>query len=167
MPLNLLAIDVGSAPGDDTGDPGRTSFQKVNTNMGLIAGALEDAEVKAFVVKCVAKDVAVAVESDIEWWHQPYSFVLLEVRAAVFEEQSGGDIVIDILENGVSVLDSNMLVIPAGSDTSVGHSPAAFLDNIILNDGAKITIDVVDVGTGATAKGLEVTLLGYVIWTSF
>jgi hypothetical protein len=167
MPLNLLGIDVGLAPGDDTGDKGRVAFQKINTNSALIAGAMEDAEIKAFVVKCVAKDVEVAVESDVEWWRQPYSFVLLEVRASVFEEQSGGDIVIDILEDGLSVLDSNMLVIPAGSDTSVGHSPAPVLADIILNDNTKMTIDVVDVGTGATAKGLEVTLIGFVIWTSF
>jgi hypothetical protein len=167
MPVNLLGIDVGLAPGDETGDPGRVAFQKVNVNSALIAGAFEDAEIKAFVVKCVAKDVVVAVESAIEWWRQPYSFVLLEVRASVFQEQSGGDIIIDILENGVSVLDSNMLIIPAGSDTSVGHSPAADIYDIILENNSKMTIDVVDVGTGATAEGLEVTLIGFVIWTSF
>jgi hypothetical protein len=167
MPLNLLGVDVGSSPGDETGDEGRVAFQKLNVNSALIAGAMEDAEIKAFVVKCVAKDVAVEVEAAVEWWRQPYSLVLLAVRAAVFEEQSGGDIVIDILEDGVSVLDSNMLVIPADSDTSVGHSPAPYIYNIILNDNSKMTIDVIDVGTGATAKGLEVTLIGFVIWTSF
>ena len=59
-----------------------------------------------------------------------------------------------------------MLTIPAGSETSVGHSPAPELGSTILGDNSKMTIDVVSVGTGATATGLEVTLIGYVIWAT-
>ncbi len=167
MPLELLTIGVGTIPGDEQGDPGRTAFQKVNTNSALIAGAMEDAEVKAFVIKCVAKDILVEVADAVEWWRQPYAFVLLEVRAAVYLEQSGGDIVIDIVENGLSVLDSNMLVIPAGSDTSVGFTSPPLAESVILTSNSKMEIDVVDVGSGATATGLEVTLIGFVIWASF
>lgn len=167
MPLTLLNIDVGTIPGDATGTPGRTAFQRINTNNALIAGAMEDAEIKAFVVKCVAKDTIVEVADAVEWWRQPYAFVLLEVRAAVYLEQSGGDIVIDITENGFSVLDSNMLIIPAGSDTSYGYSPQALSEFVILSDNAKMAINVVDIGSGAVATGLEVTLIGFVVLTSF
>ena len=166
MPLDLPRIDVGSIPGDKTGDPGRTAFQKFNTSADLIEEAMEDAELKAFVVKCVAKDTVVEVEETVEWWRQPYAFVLVEVRAAVFVEQSGSDIQIDIREDGVSILDSILLTIPAGSDTSVGYSPGPDVSYIILGDNALMEIDVVDVGSGATATGLEVTLLGYVILTT-
>ena len=167
MPIGLQDINVGTTPGDDTGTKGRDAFIVVNDNNALIESAIEDAELKAFVVKCVGKDTVVTVEESVEWWRQPYAFVLMEVRAAVFEEQSGADIQLDILEDGVSILDSNGLVIPAGSDTSVGHSPAPDVRYTILEDNNLMTIDVVDVGSGATATGLEVTLIGYVIWTTF
>lgn len=167
MPIGLGLIDVGTVAGDRTGTPGRNSFQIVNANSEIIEAAIEDAELKAFVVKCVGKDTVVAVEESVEWWRQPYAFVLTDVRAAVFEAQSGADIVLDVLEGGVSVFDSNQLVIPAGSETSYGFSPAPNVYNVILMDNSKMTIDIVDVGSGATALGLEVTLIGYVIWTTY
>ena len=167
MPIGLNIIDVGTVPGDRQGDPGRTAFQKINANSQILESAIEDAELKAFVVKCYAKDQVVAIETDVEWWHQPYAFVLTEVRAGVYAEQSGGDIQIDITQNGVSIFDSILLTIPAGSDTSVGYSPAPDVAYTILQDNAKIGIDVVDVGSGATALGLEVIVTGYVIWTTY
>lgn len=166
MPIGLQQINVGSAPGDNLGDPARTAFQKTNFNSDAIEEALEDAELKAFVVKCYGKDTVVAIEDAVEWWRQPYGFVVTEVRASVFAEQSGSDILIDILENGLSILDSNGLVIPAGSDTSVGFSPQPLPDPVIIMDNSLMTIDVLDVGSGATATGLEVTILGYVIWAT-
>ncbi len=167
MPLNLLSIDIGTIPGDETGTPGRICFDRININNALIAGAMEDAEIKAFVIKCFAKDIVVEVADAVEWWRQPYAFVLLDVRAAVYLEQSGGDIVIDITEDGLSVLDSNMLVIPSGSDTSVGFTSPPLSEPVILANNSKMEIDVVDVGSGATATGLEVTLIGFVILVSF
>ena len=100
MSLGLEIIDIGTVAGDNSGDPGRTAFDKINDNFATLETALEnsleDAVLKAFVVKCVAKDTVVAVGNAVEWWRQPYAFVVQEVRAAVFAEQSGSDIVVDI-----------------------------------------------------------------------
>jgi len=167
MPITLQQINVGVAPGDDKGDKGRIAFTKINENSDVLEAIIEDAETKAFVVKCYAKDAVVEVATAIEWWRQPYAFVLTEVRAAVFAAQSGADIQIDILEDGYSILGSNLLTIPAGSETSLGYSPAPDVLYTILENNRKMTIDVVDAGSGATATGLEVTLIGYVIWTTF
>ena len=163
MPIGLGLIDVGEIAGDGTGDKARVAFQKINANSALIEAAVEDAELKAFVVKCVGKDVAVAAEDSIEWWRQPYAFVLLEVRAACFAA-GGNEVVIDIRENGSSVLGSGLLVILEGSET--GYS--SVLD-VILADNSKMEIDIVSAGGSGSGDvlGLEVTLIGYVIWTSF
>jgi len=37
----------------------------------------------------------------------------------------------------------------------------------ILETGSKITIDVNQVGSGTAGQWLKVSLIGYVIWTSF
>jgi len=164
MPIGLVDVYTGTVAGDRTGTPGRAAFEIVNANSAIIESAMEDAELKAFVVKCVAKDVAVVVEDAVEWWRQPYAFVLLEVRAAAFAA-GGNDVVVDITENGVSVLDSELLVIPAGSETSYGYSPGALVDYVILGDNARMEIDIVAAGGSGSGDvlGLEVTLLGYVI----
>jgi len=169
MPIGLGIINVGTVAGDRTGTPGRNAFEIVNSNSAIIEAAMEDAELKAFVVKCVAKDTIVAPEADIEWWRQPYAFVLTEVRAACYAA-GGDDIVVDILENGVSVLSIDDLTIPAGSTTSVGYSPDPLPAPTILADNALMTIDIVAAG-GSTpasgdATGLEVTLIGYVVWVT-
>ena len=179
MPLTLTAIDVGSAPGDKTGDPGRTAFQTTNTNMALIAGAIEDVEIKAFVVSVTDEQQTVderitalgTTDNILRTFRMPYSFVLLEARASFNVEDSGGDIDFDILEEGVSIFASgSALTIGSGVKTSGGFSPAPVFagTNIILNDDNEIQIMLLSQPSGGSVgKGVNVTLIGYVIWTSF
>jgi len=179
MPLELGAIDVGSAPGDKTGDPGRTAFQTTNTNMALISGFAADAEIKAFTAsvtdeqQTVDERIAVLGTSDdiLRTFRMPFSFVLLEVRASFNVEDSGGDLDLDILEDGVSIFASgSALTLGSGMRTSVGYSPAPEFaaTNIILNDDSEIKVQLLSQPSGGSVgKGLNVTLIGYVIWTSF
>jgi len=165
MPLSLQAIDIGSAPGDETGDPGRTAFDKTNTNMALIAGAMEDAEVKAFVIGCTAKGTDVVVEDKVESFRMPYAFVLLDVMGDVDVAPVGADIVIDVNEDGYTILGTAGLVISDGNETS---DPAPeILSYMILEKNSKITIDVLQVGSTTAGEWLKVSLIGFVIATSF
>jgi hypothetical protein len=167
--MGLQDIFLGTFAGDNTGTPGRDCFDRINQNNATIEAAMEDAELKAFVVKLFSKDDLVEAEDSKEWWRQPYAFVVLEVRAATFSS-GADDVVIDIRENGSSILDSNLLEVPAGATTSVGFSPQALPYPVILSDNARMDIDVVSVGiSGAQSgapSGLEVTLIGYVIWVT-
>ena len=168
MPITLLEIDVGSAPGDKTGDPGRTSFEKVNYNFALIAGALPDAELKAFVVGCTAPEVDLEVKTKVEYFRMPYSFVLLDASACVDVAPEGDDIVLDILENGYSVLDTSGLIIPAGSETSLDSTiQPVIAPSFILERDNKVSIDVLNIGSTTPGQWLKVTLHGFVSWTSY
>jgi hypothetical protein len=164
MPIGLQDIYTGTVAGDRTGTPGRDAFTIINNNNAILEAAIEDAELKAFVVKCYGKDATVEVADAIEWWRQPYAFVLLEIRAACYAA-GGNDVVIDLTENGSSVLGSDLLVIPEGSETSYGYSPEPITEYVILGDNSKMEIDVVGAGGSGSGDvlGLEVTLLGYVI----
>ena len=169
MPIGLLDVYTGTVAGDRTGTPGRNCFEIMNENSSIIEAAMEDAELKAFVVKCVAKDVEIVAEDAVEWWRQPYAFVVLEVRVACYAP-GGSDTVIDITAGGVSILDTDLLVIPAGSETSAGFSPQPMVDHVILLDNQKMEIDILEAGGSggsSAATGLEVTMLGYVIWATF
>lgn len=168
--INLTDIDIGSAPGDKTGDPGRTAFSTINNNNAIIEAAIEDASIKGFTISCcdeeqtIEERLALLTTDILRTTRMPYALVLTEVRANVNAADSGGDITLDLLENGVSILDSGLLVIPAGSETSYGHSPAPLSELIILEDSRKIQVEHVSSPTGGAATGLEVQLIGYAIW---
>lgn len=163
MPIVPQIIDVGEAPGDKSGDPGRTCFQKCNYNFDLVAESLEDAELKAFVVGCTAKGDDIEVDDEVEHYHMPYAFILTEVQAGVKVAPDGDDIVIDIKENGYSVLDTGGLVIEDGE--KFGSSEP--LTSTLLEKGSEITIDVTQVGSTTPGEWLKVTLVGYVIWVTY
>ncbi len=165
MPLVLQAINVGSAPNDGTGDPGRTAFQKVNDNFSVLAGAVDDIEYKSFVVGCTGKGVALAPATQVEYFNMPYSFVLTGAKASVAVAGVGSDTVLDVLEGSTSVLSTSGLVIPAGSTLSAGSPESAINGTVILEENNQINFDIVSVGSGTPAEWLKITLLGYVIWT--
>lgn len=60
MPLTLTPIDIGAAPGDGTGDPARTAFDKINENNILIEAIVAAIEL-ALADKQDAADLAADV----------------------------------------------------------------------------------------------------------
>ncbi len=177
MPITLQQVSVGTVPGDKTGDEGRPAFIKVNANSLLLEAAWEDVERKAFVIsvtdeqQTIDERIAVLGTSDgvLRTFRMPFAFVLVEARASCKLEDSGGEIALDILENGVSVFESgDSLIIGSGSKTSVGYSPAPVIYDIILADDNEIQIVLLSQPSGGSiAVGVNVTLIGYVIWATF
>ena len=85
---------------------------------------------------------------------------LVEVQAALTTPQASGAIfTVDINEAGASVL-STKLTIDNTEATSITSTTPAVISDPLLAKGAKVTVDIDQVGNG-TAKGLSVTLIGY------
>jgi hypothetical protein len=172
MSLGLQEITIG-AVGAGNGDKGWQFSEKINENFAAVDGALEDAEMKAFVISCTDENQTIeerlqALDSNNRFrsFRIPFSFALTEVRASI-EGTEGDDVVLDITENGESIFGSgDKLTIPAGSETSVGSSPGVDVQYVILQDNNKIQVFLDSAPSGGTAVCLTVTLIGYVIWTS-
>jgi hypothetical protein len=94
----------------------------------------------------------------------PYGFVITDVRASLKTPTVGtsNDVVLDVLVNGSSVLDSNQLVIPGELKTSV-QSGLPVIESAVISDDDEITIVSVSPGTGNVAAGLKVRLIGYAV----
>jgi hypothetical protein len=91
----------------------------------------------------------------------PYDFTLSEVRASLTTAQSSGSIfTVDINQNGTSILGTK-LTIDNGEKTSVTAATAATIVTSNLTNDAEMTIDIDQIGDG-TAKGLKVTLIGFI-----
>lgn len=92
-------------------------------------------------------------------FRMPYPYALDEVRASVTTAPTGAAIVVDINENGTSIL-STPISIDAGTKSSVASATPAVGSDARLENDSEITIDIDQVGSTVAGTGLKVTLIG-------
>jgi len=86
-------------------------------------------------------------------FRMPYAMTLTSVRANLTTAPTASSLILDIKENGTSVL-SSLLTLAIGSETSTSTA----ISDASLADDAKITINITQ--AGGVAAGLKVTLIG-------
>jgi hypothetical protein len=92
-------------------------------------------------------------------FRMPCAVTLTAVRASVGTAPTGSTIIVDINENGSSIL-STRLSIDASEKTSTTAATAAVISDTALADDAEITIDIDQIGSTIAGAGLKVTLIG-------
>lgn len=93
-------------------------------------------------------------------FRMPFAMRLTAVRASVNTAPTGSTIIVDINEDGVSIL-STRITIDASEETSeTAATPPVISDSLLAND-AEITIDIDQVGSTISGKGLKIWLIGY------
>ena len=91
----------------------------------------------------------------------PYTIGLTEVRASVGQAPIGGDIEIDILDSGLSILNSPLVIDASQTTSTTSTRPYELNTRANIIDNTNITINVQSVGGVAQpGKGLKVTLIG-------
>ena len=90
-------------------------------------------------------------------FRMPYAATLLAVRANVKTAPTGAILIVDINEDGTSVL-STKLSIDATEKTSTTAATAAVISDSALADDAEMTIDIDQVGSTVAGVGLKVGL---------
>jgi len=91
------------------------------------------------------------------YFRMPYAATLLAVRASVNTAASGSTIIVDINEDGTSVLGSK-LSIDAGEKTSTTAASGVTISDSALADDAEMSIDIDQIGSSVAGKGLKVYL---------
>lgn len=90
-------------------------------------------------------------------FRMPYALNLQYVRASLTSASSDGDIVVNVDQNGATILGSKISIdVTELTSTTAATQPTVTVT--ALADDAEITIDVQSAGTGA--RGLKVTLVG-------
>lgn len=92
-------------------------------------------------------------------FRMPYGFSLTGVRASATNAPTGSNLVVDINQNGSSIL-STKLSIDAGEKTSTTAATPPVISDTTLDDDAEITIDIDEVGSTLAGAGLKVYLIG-------
>lgn len=89
----------------------------------------------------------------------PFGMTLTAVRASVTTAPTGSTLIIDINENGSTIL-STKLSIDASEKTSTTAASAAVISDASLADDAEITFDFTQVGSTIAGTGVKVYLIG-------
>lgn len=92
-------------------------------------------------------------------FRMPYAMTLTGVRASVKTAPTGSTVIVDINEEGVSVI-STKLSIDATEKTSTTAASAAVISDSAIADDAEITVDIDQIGSTIAGQGLKVTLYG-------
>ena len=160
---DVLSAAAGEITADDAGedkivfwDDSESKLTYLTLGDGVaVSGTTVYAE-DWFVIAASDETTSLAVGSGKTYFRMPYAATLLAVRASVNAVASGVTIV-DINENGTSVL-GDKLSIDANEKTSTTAASGATISDSALADDAEISIDIDQVGTAPVAKGLKVYL---------
>jgi len=91
----------------------------------------------------------------------PYPMIVTEVNADVRTATSGSGLTCDIHESGTTIL-STKITIDASEDTSATASTAPVISDNELAKNAKIELFMDSRDSGAAARGLKLTIFGYI-----
>ncbi|GEM_PF-1596082 len=164
-------ISVTDDTGNDEVDIGLNEANVVLTNL---SGTLANGQITAgnitqhiasikptecLLFACSDEATALTTGSAKLTFRMPYAFTLSAVRASVTTAPAGSTVIVDINENGTSIL-STKLSIDAGEKTSTTAASAAVISDSALADDAEITIDIDQVGSSTAGAGLKVTFIG-------
>lgn len=108
-------------------------------------------------IACSDETTALTTGTAKVTFRMPFAATLLAVRANVKTAPTGATLVVDINEEGTSVL-STKLSIDATEKTSTTAATAAVISDSNLADDAEMTIDIDQVGSTVAGVGLKVGL---------
>jgi len=119
----------------------------------------ETYQTESFIVACSDETTDLTTGTAKATFRMPYAFTLQEVRASVTTAPVGSTIIVDINEDGTTIL-STKLSIDASEKTSTTAATPPVISDSALADDAEITIDIDQVGSGTAGAGLKVALIG-------
>ena len=108
-------------------------------------------------IACSDESTALTTGTAKVTFRMPFAATLLAVRANVKTAPTGSTLIVDINEEGTSVL-STKLSIDATEKTSATAATAAVISDSALADDAEMTIDIDQVGSTVAGVGLKVGL---------
>jgi len=115
---------------------------------------------ESFVVSLGDETTDIAAATDLTTFRMPYAFTLTEVRASCNAAPTGTTIIIDINEDGTTIL-STKLTIDVSEKTSTTAATAAVISDATLADDAEISFDIDQIGSVIAGTGVKVTLIGH------
>jgi hypothetical protein len=151
--INDKKIDISVKNGSGVGK--RATFTADTHSDEVILKGIEE----IIIVSLSDEETDLATGTGKASFHMPYAMTLSKVKASVNTAPVGATIIVNIKENGTTILSTN-LSIDASETTSETAASAAVISDAALADNSLITFDIDQVGGSTKGKGLKVTLYG-------
>ena len=150
-----MALDFPTSPSvnDLYTDSGRT-WRWNGTGWAMLPGPPPDID-DWFVIAASDEATDLATGTGKVYFRMPYAGTLLAVKATVNTAPTGSTLICDINEAGTSVLGTKLSIDASEKTSDTAASAATITDSALAND-AEITIDIDQVGSTVTGKGLKV-----------
>jgi hypothetical protein len=152
------SANLASAVTDETGSGALVFGTGATLTNPIFSGTQVGAKVEIGLA-CSDETTAITSGTSKLTFRMPYAMTLTSVRANVNTAPTGSTIIVDINENGTTIL-STKLSIDASEKTSVTAATAAVISDANLADDAEITIDFDQVGSSVAGVGLKIWLIG-------
>lgn len=108
---------------------------------------------------CSDETSALTVGTNKVVFRMPFAMTLTGVRASVTTAPTGSTLIVNIKENGTTIL-STLLSIDATEKTSTTAATPVVISDSALADDSEITIDITQIGSTVAGAGLKVSLIG-------
>ncbi len=156
--LGVGSLEIGNA--SDT-TLARSSAGNLSVEGNLIYRAGGSFAGMPFEYSAAVSDetTALAAGTNKLTFRMPCAMTVTSVRASVGTAPTGSTLIVDINENGTSIL-STKLSIDATEKTSTTAAVPAVISDSALADDSEITIDIDQIGSTIAGAGLKVTLIG-------
>lgn len=162
-----ISLDEISAP-SNTADRGQL-YTNADNHLHFINGAGTDVKVteEVFIVALSDETTDLTTGTGKAIFNMPFAMTLTGVKANCTTAPVGSTIIVDINENGSTIMNThatqNKLIIEASetSSTTAGGTNVAVLTDTALANDAFISFDIDQIGSSTAGKGLKVTLYGY------
>jgi hypothetical protein len=113
----------------------------------------------SIAVACSDETTALTTGTNKVTFRMPHAMTLSAVRSSVTTAPTGATLIVDINENGTTIL-STKLSIDATEKTSTTAATPVVISDTALADDAEITIDIDQIGSTIAGAGLKVYFIG-------
>lgn len=131
----------------------------LKTYFDTLYGTLAQAKEETLVIACSDETTDLTTGTAKVTFRMPWAFTLTDVRSSVTTAPTDAALIVDINEDGVSLLSTKLSIDATEKTSQTAATPAVISDSAIADD-SEITIDIDQIGSTVAGAGLKVYLIG-------
>jgi len=138
---------------------GSPNGQILKVNSATADGIEWSNNIQSFVMACSDETSNITTGTKVTF-RIPFAFTVTAVRASLTTAATGAIFVVDINENGTTILSTKLSIDISETTSTTAATPPVISDSSLADDSI-ITIDVDTIGSTNSGQGLKVTIIGY------
>lgn len=115
---------------------------------------------ESFIIAISGFETDITADTEVAYFDMPYAFHVNSVSATMKVAPVGSNAIFDIKETGTTIL-STLISIDNGEYSSATADTPPVISDDTLASGARITFDIVQIGSSTAGQEAVITIKGY------